>query len=201
MPPIRASFHQSAPPPSRTSFPAPPHKTSPPIPPVSVSSPSPPKSVSLPSPPSKVSSPAPPVMVSFPLPAFTVSLPPLASMTSLPPRVVMTSSPGVPTTTRFGGGVTVSPNVLATLRLPVSVAVTLRLTVPISGSSGVPLNLPVFASKLSHAGSGSPLARIALSVSVSPASWSANVLAGTWKLNSASASALWSAIGFATVGV
>ena len=54
-----------------------------------------------------------------------------------------------------------SANVSATLKFPLSVAVTLRLTVPTCASSGVPLNVRVVALKLSHPGKALPSAFVA----------------------------------------
>ena len=82
--------------------------------------------------------------------------------------------------------VTVRAKMSDALKLPLSVAVTVTFTLPTSPLSGVPLNVPVAASKLSHVGKAPPPSNAALNVSVSPASTSANVAAGTTKLNAAS---------------
>src|ERR1035437_9283579 len=71
------------------------------------------------------------------------------------------------------------PNCWLTLAPEESVAVILRLRLPISPLAGVPLKLLVIASKLSHVGSGLPLARVAVNVRLSPASTSLKLLAGT----------------------
>src|SRR4051812_9079819 len=67
-----------------------------------------------------------------------------------------------------------------------SVPVTLTDTVPTSPFSGVPLKVRVAALKFSQVGNGSPLANVALKATLSPTSTSANALAGTVKLNTAS---------------
>ena len=67
---------------------------------------------------------------------------------------------------------------LAEVKEP-SVAVTLTEMVPTSALSGVPEKVPVAALKLSQEGRAAPVSRVALRVSVSPASTSAKVPAGT----------------------
>ena len=60
-----------------------------------------------------------------------------------------------------------------------SVAVTRICTEPTSALAGVPLNVWVAASKLSHVGKGLPSASVALRCSESPASTSVKLAAGT----------------------
>ena len=59
-----------------------------------------------------------------------------------------------------------------------SVAVTFTSIDPTSPFNGVPDNVLVDASNDSHVGNGSPFARVAASVKVSPVSTSAKVFAG-----------------------
>ncbi|MNR64968.1 hypothetical protein D3C85_1878230 [compost metagenome] len=72
-----------------------------------------------------------------------------------------------------------SVKISLTESMPASVPVTL-ISMPPSAvpAGGVPLKVRLAASKLSHAGKGLPLARLALSVRLSPASTSAKVFAG-----------------------
>ena len=76
--------------------------------------------------------------------------------------------------------VTVKLNVVLTLALVVSVAVTLIERTPTSALPGVPEKVPVAELKVSQLGSGEPLAKVALSVNAS-SSGSVNVPAGTVK--------------------
>ena len=71
-----------------------------------------------------------------------------------------------------------------------SVAVTLTVMEPTSALAGVPLKEPSAASKVSQVGRAEPLARVALRVSVSPASTSAKVPVGSVKEKAASSVAL-----------
>ena len=76
----------------------------------------------------------------------------------MPP--VSTSLPAVPVNT-MSWLVTVRSKLSATLRLSVSVAVTLRFTSPTSLLPGVPLNMRVVPLKVSQAGRAFPLANVA----------------------------------------
>ena len=72
-------------------------------------------------------------------------------------------------------------NMVLTLALSGSVAVSLMLRLPTSALPGVPLKVPVVGLKCSQVGRAEPLVRVALRVRVSP-SGSLNVPAGTVKL-------------------
>ena len=94
-----------------------------------------------------------------------------------------TPSPGIGVATTGASLtlVTVRLKVVLTVALVVSVAVTLMLRLPTSLLPGVPENVPVAGSKVSHDGSGLLFARVALRVSGS-LSGSVKVPAGTVKL-------------------
>ena len=80
-----------------------------------------------------------------------------------------------------------------------SPAVTRTLSAPTSPAAGVPLKVPVAASKLSHAGKLLPSAKEALKMRAS-LSESEKLAAGTTKLKAFPVLTFWSAIGAATVG-
>ena len=82
----------------------------------------------------------------------------------------------------------------------VSVAVTRMVRAPTSSFSGVPENVWVAASKLSHAGKGLPSASVADRVSWSPTSTSLKLAGGTVKLKPASSLVVWSAMVTETTG-
>src|SRR5687768_17505741 len=90
-------------------------------------------------------------------------------------------------------------NTLETVSPPTSLAITFKLRTPTSSLPGVPLNVAVSASNVSHAGRTPSSTSEAEYVKVDD-STSAKVPAGTAKLNGASSVAAWSAIGFATAG-
>ena len=81
-----------------------------------------------------------------------------------------------------------------------SVAVMRTVILPTSPFRGVPDSTPVAALKLNQAGSGAPLASVALRVSTSPTSTSAKVVAGTVKLKPVSSVAACATNATATVG-
>ena len=74
-------------------------------------------------------------------------------------------------------------NVSNTVALLASVAMTLTLIEPTSPLTGVPLKTRVVVLKLNQLGNALPSANVAEYVSESPTSTSANVFAGTVKLN------------------
>ena len=124
-----------------------------------------------------MSSPAPPINWSLPLPPEIVSLPlpPTRRSSPLPPINVLPGSLG-----GIGGASTLSANTSDTDAPLKSVAVIWMLKVPFV--AGVPDSVRVFGLKLSHAGNGSPLERRAVTLKLSPASTSANILLGTTRL-------------------
>ena len=100
--------------------------------------------------------------------------------------------------TLAGADTTMSKSLFA-LRVP-SEAVTLVVMVPMSPAGGVPENVLVAGSKVSHDGRAGPGARVVEYVKVSPTSASANVSVPNVWVNAAPVAAVWLVRAEATVG-